>query len=232
MVCVCPPHTSMNLNSSSPVNSVMAATRARPAAGSRNSSTNFIVSPSLFRMGGRRRGGVQESHTKQDLNDGGGVERGDLVVVRLAHLSDRRQREVGLPLVDLGHGESDVDQYPVAAGHALPRQQPDADRPLHTAHVDLGQVIVGIDDRHHLAGNAQTHVCSSQQIRGRGSPTSMSTIRLPPNGVRSATIPSGCSAISPITAALRPFSCVRRAATAASASSAATTATNLPSLAT
>ena len=60
----------------------------------------------------------------------------------------------------------------------------------------------------------------------------MSTIRLPPNAVRSATIPSGSARISPTTVASAPPGQARSAATAASVSSGDTIATNLPSFAT
>ncbi len=43
-----------------------------------------------------------------------------------------------------------------------------------------------------------------QQIRGSGSPTSMSTIRVPPNAVTRTTMPGGSDRIRPITAASRP----------------------------
>ena len=46
-----------------------------------------------------------------------------------------------------------------------------------------------------------------QQIRGSGSPTSMSTIRVPPKLVRSTTMPSGSAAISPTAAAAAPDGC-------------------------
>ena len=42
-----------------------------------------------------------------------------------------------------------------------------------------------------------------QQMRGSGSPTSMSTMRVPPKVVSSTTMPSGSALISPTTAALR-----------------------------
>src|SRR3954465_4556713 len=119
----------MNLNSSSRARSVMAATRARPAAGSRNSSTNFMRAP----------------RWKSQLDDRGGVERLDLVVVRLAHLFDGFEGEIGLPLVDLGHRETDVDQHPIALGDPVLSQQSHADRSLNAADVDLGQVVVRVD---------------------------------------------------------------------------------------
>src|SRR5215475_9650122 len=92
MVWVCPPHTSMNLYSSVPASSVMDLTNARAAAGSRNSSTNFIACLSSYF---------------------GCVERFDLVDVvgpHLLHLVERHRR---LALVDLRHRETDVHQYPV-----------------------------------------------------------------------------------------------------------------------
>src|SRR4051812_46287552 len=120
MVCVCPPHTSMNLNSSSAHRSPMARTKARAAAGSRNSSTNFM------------------SASRRFSDDRGAVEGVELVEVGLPHLLDGGQRLVGLALVDLGHGEPDMDEHPVAGGDPLVGEQPDADRALYAADVDLG----------------------------------------------------------------------------------------------
>ncbi len=57
----------------------------------------------------------------------------------------------------------------------------------------------------------------AQQIRGSGSPTSRSTIRVPPNAVLSSTSPGGSSAIRPMIAAPAPSGCARSAASAASA---------------
>ncbi len=56
-------------------------------------------------------------------------------------------------------------------------------------------------DALHRARDAESPCAPSdvhQQMRGSGSPTSMSTIRVPPNVVRSTTMPSGSAAISPI----------------------------------
>src|SRR6476469_11109056 len=92
MVCVCPPHTSMNLNSSVPASSVMDLTNARAAAGSRNSSTNFMSNLS---------------------SDFGIVERVDLLLIVLAHLLHLVECHGRLALVDLRHREADVHQYPV-----------------------------------------------------------------------------------------------------------------------
>ncbi len=58
----------------------------------------------------------------------------------------------------------------------------------------------------------------NQQMRGSGSPTSMSTIRVPPKPVRKTTMPSGWSRISPIAAASRPRGCCRSAPSAWSTS--------------
>src|SRR5271166_6688298 len=119
MVCVCPPHTSMNLNCppSVPARRSMATSSLRAAAGSRNSSTNFIVR--LLSDYGRR---VEGFHF-------GGV--------GIAEFLDGGQGEQRLGLVDLGHGEPDVDQDPVVGlGHVV-LQQPHADRALHAADVDL-----------------------------------------------------------------------------------------------
>ena len=72
---------------------------------------------------------------------------------------------------------------------------------------------------------------SIQQILGNCSPTSMSTIRLPPNTVFMITRPGSPSPAWPISAAFAPSGCARIAAPAASISSGGTATTILPSLA-
>jgi hydrogenase maturation protein HypF len=93
--------------------------------------------------------------------------------------------------------------------------------PCNDGGISLGQaVIAGARDRLVLykrtrgtTGGDPTQVWR-QQIRGSGSPTSRSTIRVPPNAVFSCTIP-GCSARTwPMTAACSPSGCPRIAATA------------------
>ena len=64
--------------------------------------------------------------------------------------------------------------------------------------ISLGQVAV--------AASAAT-AGRGQQIRGSGSPTSMSTIRVPPNAVLSSTSPGGSSCTRPMTAAPAPSGC-------------------------
>src|SRR4051794_15897045 len=71
-----------------------------------------------------------------------------------------------------------------------------------------------------------------QQILGKGSPTSWSMTRRPPNAVSTSTIPGGSVRTSPISAACSHPSTERSAARAASTASGLTNATSLPSLAT
>src|SRR3954449_6796245 len=100
MVCVWPPHTSMNLNESPAASSVMCRTTARAATGSRYSSTKRMSDP---RAGdGARR-----------------VESGQLVGVGAAHHAQRIEGHRRLGLVDLGHGEPDVDEHPVAGDEVV-----------------------------------------------------------------------------------------------------------------
>src|SRR4029450_2166586 len=72
----------------------------------------------------------------------------------------------------------------------------------------------------------------SQQIRGRGSPTSRAPMRVPPNEVFKSPRPGGSSLPRPITAAPSPRGWERSAPRAASAWSPSTTATSRPSQAT
>jgi hypothetical protein len=53
-------------------------------------------------------------------------------------------------------------------------------------------------------GRPHPRCTADQQIRGSGSPTSMSTIRVPPIGVSSTTSPGGSRRISPMAAASLP----------------------------
>src|SRR3954449_12417897 len=71
-----------------------------------------------------------------------------------------------------------------------------------------------------------------QQILGKGSPTSWSITRRPPNAVSTSTMPGGSVRTSPISAARSPPGTERSAASASWAASGATKATILPSLAT
>src|SRR6266699_6566030 len=72
----------------------------------------------------------------------------------------------------------------------------------------------------------------TQQILGSGSPTSRSTILVPPNAVLSWTMLGGPAVTWPITAACGPAGWARSAASAAPADAASTTATIRPSHAT
>src|SRR5207253_558147 len=65
-----------------------------------------------------------------------------------------------------------------------------------------------------------------QQILGSGSPTSMSTTRVPPYDATPRTVRAGSSRTSPMITASSPPGTARRAARAAPASSGATTARN------
>src|SRR5690242_2982987 len=141
MVWVWPPHTSMNLNSSPRASSVMDLTRARAAAGSRNSSTNFIPVTSFLLLS----------------RDFGRVERVDLVHVVGAHLLHLIQRQLRLDLVDLRHCETDVHEHPVTDDETFFGEQSHTDRSLDAVHVHLGQMLFGVDDVDHLTGYPQTH---------------------------------------------------------------------------
>src|SRR5690349_13340445 len=114
----------------------MDLTRARAAAGSRNSSTNFI------------RASSGDLRVFESL---------DLVEVVLAHLLDLVKSHLGLQLIDLRHREADVHQHPIAGCDALLFEQLDTDDALDAADVDLGQRLRLIDDADDLAGDSQTH---------------------------------------------------------------------------
>src|SRR6476620_6422535 len=131
MVWVCPPHTSMNLNSSLPASSVMDFTNARAAAGSRNSSTNLIA-----------------------------LQRFDFVDVVGTHFLHLVERQCRLTLVDLRHRETDVYQHPVTDLQVVVGQQAHADVSPDAVDVDLGQGLFGVDDVDHLPRYPKTHLQS------------------------------------------------------------------------
>src|SRR3954469_21850398 len=94
MVWVCPPHTSMNLYCRpGSQREAMRADSARAFSASRNSSTNRMQPPLLDRGAGQG---------------------GQLLVVGLADALQELEGGGRLLLVDLGEGEADVDQNPIA----------------------------------------------------------------------------------------------------------------------
>src|SRR6478736_2846783 len=99
----------MNLKWSPVASRVIDLTKARAAAGSRNSSTNFMLA------------------TSSVSSDLGRVECFDLVDVIGAHLLHLIQRRCGLLLVDLGHRKADVHQHPVTDLQVVVSEQPHAD---------------------------------------------------------------------------------------------------------
>src|SRR6476660_3813468 len=142
MVWVCPPHTSMNLNSSLPASSVMDFTNARAAAGSRNSSTNLIALQP-FQSGDFRR-----------------IERFDFIDVVGTHFLYLVERQCRLTLVDLRHRETDVYQHPVTDLQDVVGQQAHADVSPDAVDVDLGEGLFGVDDVDHLPRYPKTHLQS------------------------------------------------------------------------
>src|SRR5215467_2083642 len=108
-----------------------------------------------------------------------------------------------------------------------------ADLQVHAGDRGAGQLLR--DGVHHAFGDRQfVHAASrrGQQMRGSGSPTSRSTIRVPPNVVLIVTSPTGSAVTSPTIAACAPNGWARRAASAFSAWAPSTTATSRPSQAT
>src|SRR3954451_8026979 len=102
-----------------------------------------------------------------------------------------------------------------------------ADLQLDLRHLAPGGV--GTRDADHGVGDREL---VHQQILGKGSPTSWSITRRPPNAVSTSTMPGGSVRTSPISAACSQPGTARSAASAASAFSGATNATSLPSFAT
>src|SRR6185312_2736128 len=127
----------MNLNSPPVASSVIDLTRARAAAGSRNSSTYFISSLS---------------------SDLGRVECFDFVDVVGAHLLHLIQCQLRFVLIDLGHREPDVHQYPIVDLQIVVGQQSHTDVSAYAVDIHFGQRLFGVDDVDHLTGDSQTHL--------------------------------------------------------------------------
>src|SRR3984885_3205569 len=107
MVWVCPPHTSMILYCRPGSQSaVIFADSACALSASRNSSTNRIG---------------------QLLFDPRVLQGGQLVLVGLADSLQEGQCRRGLVLVDLGQGEPDVDEHPLAGLGRIIGEQADVD---------------------------------------------------------------------------------------------------------
>src|SRR5262245_26940118 len=114
----------MNLNERSPASSPMWARSDRAAAGSRYSSTKRTISRHLVR------GSVRLD------------ERLKFAFVHLAEQPESVQRLTRLDLVDLRHGEADVNQHPVTDRQCLLIQQRDVDAPADSVDVDASELLV------------------------------------------------------------------------------------------
>src|ERR1044072_5102735 len=137
MVWVCPPHTSMNLYSRPGSHRlVILADSARAFSASRNSSTNFMATPS------------------DDLRV---AQRGDLVVVGLPDAFQEVHGGLRLRFVYFGQCEPDVDQHPVTRLDALLGDEPDVDRALHAADIHPRQIRAVRKDLDHLTGDTEAH---------------------------------------------------------------------------
>ena len=60
-------------------------------------------------------------------------------------------------LVDLGHGEPDVDEHPVTGREDLVLQQADVDHSAHASHVDAGELVVVRIQLDQLTGDPEAH---------------------------------------------------------------------------
>ena len=128
----------MNLKWSSAATSVMRATNARAAAGSRYSSTKRI----------RR----YPRPSAVILDDASACSSSSSSRPRSWSPSSARCASC---FVDLRHREADVDQHPVAGREVLVLQQADVDDPTDTAHVDPREVLMDLEQLDHLSGDAR-----------------------------------------------------------------------------
>jgi hypothetical protein len=80
-----------------------------------------------------------------------------------AHVLEQPKRRLGLFLVDLRQGESNVDQHPVAGLRAIAVgiEQANIYRAAHTGNVDPRKPIGLVDELDHLPWNCQAHLGSS-----------------------------------------------------------------------
>src|SRR5829696_232500 len=140
MVWVWPPHTSMNLY-------------WRPG-----SHRAAIWAASAWAFSASRNSSTKRTLRLLSLVDPGVGQRGQLVGVGLADPLEEVEGGLGLLLVDLGKGEADVDQHPVAGLQLLVLEQADVDRPLDPADVDLGQVGAVVHELDDLTRDAETHL--------------------------------------------------------------------------
>src|SRR5918999_4476826 len=147
MVWVWPPHTSMNLY-------------CRPG-----SHRAAIWAASAWAFSASRNSSTKRTLGLLPLLDLGVGQGGQLVRVGLADPLEEVESGLGLLLVDLGEGEADVDQDPVARLQLLVLQQADVDGPLDSADVDLGQVGAVVHELDDLTRDAETHL-----LPPRGSP--------------------------------------------------------------
>src|SRR5262249_23170023 len=97
---------------------------------------------------------------RRPLCDTGGLH-GRKLLLDLAQLVQQIQRGSGFVLVDPAHGKADVNKDPVP--HARLERMlgahdtGEADLPLDSADVDLGQIAFRIGDHDDLTGNSKTH---------------------------------------------------------------------------
>src|ERR1700723_733337 len=99
----------MNLYCPSPASSVIDFTSARAAAGSLNSSTNFIFPPGMDLVNSKAICPNGPWPSPGPLAGSGRAEGVQLVGVRLAHSLDGIEGGGGLALVDTRHREADED---------------------------------------------------------------------------------------------------------------------------
>src|SRR5919106_6522434 len=158
MVWVWPPHTSMNLY-------------CRPG-----SHRAAIWAASAWAFSASRNSSTKRTLGLLPLLDPGVGQGGQLVGVGLADPLEEVEGGLGLLLVDLGQGEADVDQHPVARRQLLVLEQADVDRPPDPAHVDLCQVGAVVHQLDDLTRNAQTH---SLPLSIRGLPLGYLSPRTP-----------------------------------------------------
>src|SRR4051794_28049050 len=125
----------------------------RAAAGSRYSSTNLTVT---LPTGARREPALRSGPRPQRRLR---REVAHLVVVDAAQLLDEVEGAGRLLLVDLRHGEADVDQDPVADLDAagVAHDQADVDLTPHTVDIDRRPLVGRVHDLDDLAGNPETH---------------------------------------------------------------------------
>src|SRR5258706_14211719 len=89
------------------------------------------------------------------------VQHFELIPVGRVHLAQQVERLLGLALVDLAHGEPNVDEHPVAQRDAVGAHQRDVDVALDAGDIHFRDMISIVYELYDLARNTKAHISSN-----------------------------------------------------------------------